>query len=246
MPVEVAVQKALQTAREAMGPEAFAEAHATLAKVFGNILNEPANEKFRMLKKANAIVKEKLGHPVCISALQLCGFQDLGDAYVLRAAADLTLMRKMSAALRAHPPETTRAAAPRAAPPTSNGTVTKMVNGVIVRTQVPKSSSCAAQAAAAAPIQASPAATAKAGGLGGSAGSKAPKSAFDFEKRDTKIKKEQEQKNSLEELRKQQRERYAAKAAGSGYSSAPAAAEPAAHPPSAPPQTDTKDQCVLQ
>merc|ERR1712136_691326 len=70
------------------------------------------------LRKANAVVQEKLCHHTCIDALKLCGFIDTGDAFVCRPAADLEPMRKMVVGLRAHPPEqiATAGAAAQAGP----------------------------------------------------------------------------------------------------------------------------------
>eukprot|EP00434_Breviolum_minutum_P021617 symbB.v1.2.019080.t1/scaffold1547.1/size112433/1 len=84
-------------------PEEFAEAVRTLSKVFGNILSQPTNEKYRSLRKDNAVVKEKLKHPSCVASLQLCGFVEDGDFYVCPESSDLTTMRRVSAILKAVP-----------------------------------------------------------------------------------------------------------------------------------------------
>jgi len=99
--VETVVDIALRHAQSEMAPTDFLNAHSTLLKVFNNILFEPGNDKYRTLKKGNAVVQAKLCHPACIKVLRLGGFSDVGEAYVCRPAADLSVMRRMSAALRA-------------------------------------------------------------------------------------------------------------------------------------------------
>ncbi|CAJ1343750.1 unnamed protein product, partial [Effrenium voratum] len=81
--LQVAVREALAAAQQSLRPEEFGEAVRTLTKVFGNILSEPKNAKFRSLRKGNAVVKEKLKHPACLAALTMCGFVDDGECYVL-------------------------------------------------------------------------------------------------------------------------------------------------------------------
>merc|ERR1719454_232490 len=114
-----------------MSPEVFAEAHKTLSKIFGNIIADPTNEKFRSLKKANAVVQDKLRHPACVQALLLCGFQDTGDTYVCRANADLSLMRQFTSSLKAYDPLSATPAS-SSAPAKASGSGVRMVNGTIV------------------------------------------------------------------------------------------------------------------
>ncbi|CAE7458214.1 unnamed protein product [Symbiodinium natans] len=85
-------------------PEEYAEAHRTMVKVFSNVLADPKNEKFRTLRKANAVVQDKLKHPACKQALLLCGFTEEEDCYVCPPSADLSTMRRVCAQLKALPP----------------------------------------------------------------------------------------------------------------------------------------------
>ena len=83
VPLDVAVLSALEVARQDLGSAVFVEAHRTLLKVFENILRQPDEAKFRTLRKANAVVQEKLCHHTCIDALKLCGFIDTGEPSTL-------------------------------------------------------------------------------------------------------------------------------------------------------------------
>jgi len=184
--VEAAVDAALRHAQSEMAPKDFRNAHSTLLKVSNNILSEPGNEKYRTLKKSNAIVQEKLCHPACIEALRLCGFSDVDEAYVCRSAADLSVMRRMSAALRAGSLQSSQqgsAAAGLAAPvSTWSAGGRRIVNGVIVDAPCPP------------PDERPPVATPLAGAAVAEAGSsaevptkvgapKAKATAFDFKRR---------------------------------------------------------------
>lgn len=191
--VRAAVAAALAQARLDMVPEEFLEAHRTLSRIFGNILADPTNEKYRTLNKANAVVKEKLRHPSCIAALQLCGFTDGGEAYVCRPAADLALMREMAGELKALP-EFTELPSPGAA------AGTRLVDGVIVRTPaVPSRPAVGPRGAAGQP-------TAVKAGKPRGAG---------FERRAQ----QQPQDAALQELRQLRKERY--RATGTGGAASP-------------------------
>ncbi|OLP95754.1 hypothetical protein AK812_SmicGene22068 [Symbiodinium microadriaticum] len=102
--LEAAIREALRLARAELRPEEYAEAHSTIMKVFSNVLKDPKNEKFRTLRKANAVVQEKLKHPACTQALLMCGFADEGECFVCEPGADLSTMRRVCAQLKASPP----------------------------------------------------------------------------------------------------------------------------------------------
>ncbi|CAL1127273.1 unnamed protein product [Cladocopium goreaui] len=180
--LEAAVKEALKVARKSLRQEEFAEAVRTLGKVFGNILSQPKNEKYRSLRKDNAVVKEKLKHPSCIASLQLCGFFDDGDFFVCPDSRDLTTMRRVCGLLKEVP--------------LTEGV--RIVDGVIMRP--PKveaketTSSSTNRGYVATPSRPPPV-----------AGSNArPKSAFDFQRRERDT--QQAQADDLQELRRQQKE----------------------------------------
>jgi len=261
--VEAAVNAALCRVEAEMAPAKFAEAHRTLLRVFGNVLSDPANEKFRTLKKANAIVQEKLQHPACIEMLRLCGFSDMGEVYACRQAADLSLMRRMTAVLKARPPGT---AAKDLKVTSGTGGGTRLVNGVIVREPRAAAEAALAPSSQVPPVPAAssghpsgPGARAAAGGLPaadssptavGPSGPKPPRSAFDFENRSAREKREQAQQSALQELRQQQKERY--RSGGTQSAAAAAQSHPGQQdqqhpPPQRPPaQQQQQDGCVIQ
>jgi len=253
--VEVAVGAALRHAQSEMAPSDFQNAHSTLLKVFNNILSEPGNEKYRSLKKSNAVVKEKLCHPACIEALRLCGFSDTGEAYVCRQAADLSVMRRMSSALRASSLQSSQKGLAAAGPaPVSTGSAggRRIVNGVIVDAPqppleerpplaAPSAVKAATEAGSYAEVPAPESADrARAAAKAGTAKAKA--TAFDFKRRGDREAQEQAQIASLQELRRQQKERY--KAGGSAGTSTTPATSTAASASTAP--TQGQDQCALQ
>jgi len=66
------------------------ETYETLNKVLSNIVANPAEPKFRTLKKENKLVSEKLSRSTgAISTLLALGFEDTGAAYVCPSGADL-------------------------------------------------------------------------------------------------------------------------------------------------------------
>jgi len=252
--VESAVDAALRHAQSEMAPADFRNAHSTLLKVFSNILSEPGNEKYRTLKKSNAVVQEKLCHPACIEALRLCGFSDMGEAYVCRQAADLSVMRRMSSTLRTSSLQSSQQASAAAGPAASVSSGSaggrKIVNGVIVDAPrpppderppaaTPSAAKAAAEAGTYAEVPTLEAADhAKVAAKAGVAKAKA--TAFDFKRRSDPEEQERTQAASLQELRKQQKERYKT-GGGTGTSTIPAA------PPASTAPTQGQDQqCVLQ
>lgn len=200
VPLEVMVSQALSKARQDMSREGYAEAHATLLKVFGNILKEPTNEKFRSLKKENAVVKQKLNHPACIQALLTCGFEDRGDVYVCRSAVDFNMMRQMQIALQKNQP----GQAPQQIGSAPSGQGTRLVNGVIIREAPAPAPAVKAVAKNSQPLAESASVPKSSGGYA------APKhkSARDFESRSKREQQEQAQREALEEARRLQKDRY--------------------------------------
>lgn len=239
IPLATVVTNALQRARGDMGASGYNDAHDTLTKVFGNILKDPANEKFRTLKKDNKIVKEKLNHPACIHALKASGFQDAGQVYSCPIGNDLAVMRKMHAALLANPPGAA-ASAPVAsagsgerACASSAGGGTRLVDGVIIRDPRP--------APAAPPPASAPAVATQTPAMAREAPKpRTPASASAFQRRDDPAAAQKAQDSALQEARRLQKERYKA-----GYTPGSAA------PPAAPQQQQQSQQqpgndCVLQ
>lgn len=212
MSTEAAVSAALAQAAKEMTADELTEAHKTLTKVFGNIIADPTNEKYRTLKKANAVVKEKLRHPCCIEALKLSGFQDMGEAYVCRSAADLSTMKQMAAALKEA--GSSSSLAQKTQPGPSQGPT--IVNGVITRpvkteakadplerrgVALPKTASAPP---AGTPVGPYPSAKGK------------PRSAFDFQNRRVQEQSVQSAQSAVQDLRKLQKERYQGEQSASG------------------------------
>eukprot|EP00933_Yihiella_yeosuensis_P074540 TRINITY_DN8348_c3_g1_i1.p1 TRINITY_DN8348_c3_g1~~TRINITY_DN8348_c3_g1_i1.p1 ORF type:complete len:349 (+),score=55.81 TRINITY_DN8348_c3_g1_i1:23-1048(+) len=191
--LQAVAAEGLRFAQIELKPEEFLEAHKTMSKILGNIIADPKNEKFRTLRKTNAVVKEKLRHPACIQALSMCGFVDDGEHYVCPMVADLSAARHVLAALKAH--STSAAATPAA----TGGT--RLVNGVIVRQKVEEPSSSPSQSHS-----------------GGYAGGPKPKSAFNFKRPNDTAQQQKAQADSLQEIRRQQKERYREAATGGSTS----------------------------
>mmetsp|Transcript_148524 Transcript_148524/g.377827 ORF Transcript_148524/g.377827 Transcript_148524/m.377827 type:complete len:318 (+) Transcript_148524:118-1071(+) len=86
---------------ELPGDEAM-ECYSTLTLVFGNILRNPTELKYRTLKKANKIVSGKLGKSNAALALLLAaGFEENSEAYVFPEDASFQQMDVAMEALQA-------------------------------------------------------------------------------------------------------------------------------------------------
>mmetsp|Transcript_37799 Transcript_37799/g.112840 ORF Transcript_37799/g.112840 Transcript_37799/m.112840 type:complete len:480 (-) Transcript_37799:122-1561(-) len=82
-------------------PEQASEVYTTLAKVFGNILRNPCDDKFRTLRKNNKLVAGSLGTSMsAVSLLCLVGFEDEEDVFHCPMTADLEQMRAANAVLQ--------------------------------------------------------------------------------------------------------------------------------------------------
>jgi len=240
----------LAAAQAELSSAQVAEAQKTLGKVFGNILREPANEKFRTLKKANPVVADKLKHPACLRALQMGGFRDNGEAYVCELSTDLSCMRQINTLLdKVSCAPVAKAVGASSAPATSGGSGrTRLVNGVIVREPAPPEE----------PLQPKPVTTAAAAALSRGAPAPAPSTtpapvpvaqpsaakhkatARDFQRRTDREASIQSQQTALQDIRRQQREKYAQDGA------APAAGAPAPKAAPAAAGKSSGDQCAVQ
>lgn len=214
------VKAALIRAAEEVPAAERNQVQETLQKVFGNILTNPGNEKFRSLKKANTLVKDRLKHSSCVALLRLCGFEDRGEAYVCPVTADLTAMRKTVSALQL----TTYVPPPQVTESSSSGV--RIVNGVIQRSAPPAQPAVIAQgkakpssagvATAAAAAAATDKSEVRAPG-GYPAKKAAPKSVPGFERRGLsgqQVHKEQEE--ALRKAREERKERYKLEGEDSG------------------------------
>jgi hypothetical protein len=75
-------------------PSQAQETYQTLAKIFGNILDNPTEAKFKSLKKDNKVIAGKiLRSNHAASLLLTIGFDDDGTTYTLPQEADLELLR---------------------------------------------------------------------------------------------------------------------------------------------------------
>eukprot|EP00929_Paragymnodinium_shiwhaense_P084464 TRINITY_DN45162_c0_g1_i1.p1 TRINITY_DN45162_c0_g1~~TRINITY_DN45162_c0_g1_i1.p1 ORF type:complete len:393 (+),score=101.40 TRINITY_DN45162_c0_g1_i1:78-1256(+) len=220
VPVDEAVKAALAAVSQRMDAAEFAESTKTLVKVLGNIVAEPGNEKFRTLKKSNAIVKDKLRHPACLEALQLCGFRDGGDTWVCPATVDLSLMKKFASALQNYRPPAAPAPVPAATSTggyTAAGSGTRLVNGVIVRNAAPAAAvRQEAPSVASTPTASSTAATPTSSLA--SASSRPPKTTRDFARRGDVEASMQAQQAQLAAARQARKEEYRGGPPGSGSS----------------------------
>eukprot|EP00928_Gymnodinium_smaydae_P038219 TRINITY_DN26404_c0_g1_i1.p1 TRINITY_DN26404_c0_g1~~TRINITY_DN26404_c0_g1_i1.p1 ORF type:complete len:339 (+),score=64.36 TRINITY_DN26404_c0_g1_i1:32-1048(+) len=206
MSLDEVVRAALLRAAEEIPTEERAAIRETLLKVFRNVLENPGNEKFRSLKKANALVRERLKHPASVAILRLCGFEDVGESYTCSPVADLTAMRKMVAALQAAEQSS---ATPAAQAPRPAGSGTRIVNGVIQRTPT-TNGYAAASAPSCAP--AAPAAAAEVPIVATAAAKRPaikPLGAATFERRGASAEQtRKEQEDALREARAAQKQRY--------------------------------------
>lgn len=72
------MREALVTLKKSLpeGDEASKVAFSTMLRYIGNVVGNPAEEKFRRIKLANEAFKKRVGcHPQALEFLQLCGFQ---------------------------------------------------------------------------------------------------------------------------------------------------------------------------
>lgn len=241
------VKAALVRAAQEVPAAERAQVKETLLKVFGNILNNPGNEKFRSLKKANALVKERLRHPSCIALLKLCRFEDREDVYVCPSAVDLTPMRKTVAALQR---------VGDAGSSESGGSGVRIVNGVIQRSAPPAQPAepqgkAGGKGAATVPPAAANTHAADSRAKAPSGGYPAPaKKAADkpggFERRGLSSQQvHQAQEDALRKAREERKEKY--KLEGDGASSSqPAKAAPKAAGTSNSTESNNSSDCTVQ
>lgn len=81
--------------RRELPPDESSEVYATLAKIFGNILRNPEQAKFRTLKKDNRLVAERVCTSMgAVSMLVMVGFEETNDAYICPLTTDLGQMAR--------------------------------------------------------------------------------------------------------------------------------------------------------
>jgi len=79
--------------RRELPPDESSEVYATLGKIFGNILRNPEQAKFRTLKKDNRLVAERVcGSMGAISLLFMVGFEDTDETYTCPMTTNLEQM----------------------------------------------------------------------------------------------------------------------------------------------------------
>jgi len=79
--------------RRELPPDESSEVYATLGKIFGNILRNPEQAKFRTLKKDNRLVAERVcGSMGAISLLFMVGFEDTEESYTCPMTTNLEQM----------------------------------------------------------------------------------------------------------------------------------------------------------
>lgn len=130
-------------------PAQSKEVFDTLGKIFGNIVGNPTEPKFRSLKKENKVITEKLGKSNgAVSLLLAVGFEDSGSTYTCPEAAPLDNMQIASDLIQCiilSRDDGTAPAAKRAAPPAA---ATGLAAATIVGGVIQKPGSVAAPKAA--------------------------------------------------------------------------------------------------
>lgn len=213
------------------------EVYTTLAKVLGNIVRNPAEPKFRSLKKDNRMVQEKICRSTAaVSLLLAIGFEDDGATYTCPAATSLEHMEEvvdlLQCVVASREEETTapgpasaavtttpQAAAPAAAPKPTAATAKAALNphGFQRRDDTEKMrSDQASQLAAVRAAQQSqysdggstPSTSAETDSSGADAKKKPVKTAFDFESRSTQKEQAQKAAGGLQDLRQMQKEKF--------------------------------------
>lgn len=77
------------------------KSRATLAKILGNLVKDPTNEKYRKLRLSNAVVKAKIVDvPFALGVLEAVGFVAEGDEMALSGTVDVDLVRNAIDALQ--------------------------------------------------------------------------------------------------------------------------------------------------
>lgn len=216
-------------------PSQRGEVYQMLCKVLANIAEKPAEPKYRTLKKENKKVADTLlRHPAAVSVLMAAGFEDQGDSFLCPESADVEALTEGVALLECivasregqdQPALPTAAAQPAAAVtsaprPTASTAKAEKNPQMFVRRKDEEAqrqqaadqlaSLRAARAQALAPQRGAPLAAAEDGSSPQDSGAKKPvKSAFDFENRRAKEEQRNQATESLEEMRRRQKEKFA-------------------------------------
>lgn len=67
-----------------------------MAKLLGNVVASPQEDRFRRLKKANAALQAKVFRfPACLALLRICGFEDEGQELVCHRGAEKVAIMKL-------------------------------------------------------------------------------------------------------------------------------------------------------
>ncbi|KFG60762.1 nucleoredoxin family protein [Toxoplasma gondii RUB] len=76
-----------------LSEEAKLTGYSTVVKILNNILSNPGDPKYLMLKKSNASVQARIGNRNFVKILKLAGFQETADAYKCSECPDTAKLR---------------------------------------------------------------------------------------------------------------------------------------------------------
>ncbi|KYF43144.1 nucleoredoxin family protein [Toxoplasma gondii ARI] len=76
-----------------LSEEAKLTGYSTVVKILNNILSNPGDPKYLMLKKSNASVQARIGNRNFVKILKLAGFQETADAYKCGECPDTAKLR---------------------------------------------------------------------------------------------------------------------------------------------------------
>lgn len=204
-------------------PSQRGDVYRMLSKVLGNITEKPSEPKFRTLKKDNKKISDTLlKHPAVVSILMAAGFEDQGETLHCPDTADLGAMEEAVALLECFvascegaeqvaPASTPAHVSPGAPRPTAATARAEKTNptGFARRKDDEKERQHAADQLAALRGTRAQAIAPAPQPEGAVDGSKKPiKSAFDFENRRAKEEQRSKGADSLEDLRRAQKEKY--------------------------------------
>uniref|UniRef100_A0A0G4F7A6 PUB domain-containing protein n=1 Tax=Chromera velia CCMP2878 TaxID=1169474 RepID=A0A0G4F7A6_9ALVE len=210
------------------------DAFKILQKLLTNILKNPTEKKFRVVKTSNATIKAKLllngsrAGDAFVKILRLSGFTETAEGFELPEEADLDVVAEnndiIAAIIETFPEEVkaapstgpTGAGQPAAAPAGAAAATTVTADGRIQRSLVPppsapplpQNSSNRSLAQSATSAQSDGAASRGAASASSGVCGKGGKSAFDFKKRDDHSAKQDQGQEDLKAIREAQRERY--------------------------------------
>jgi len=233
-----AIEGIVQRLSEAQLPSKYQETLVVLKKICGNVAKNPTNQKFRVLKKENAMIQGL--HPIAREFLLVVGWEETSATFLYPMETDLGTLAYVSDLLDGLilSSDTPAGGSPTGAtklPPKLNESLkaqqaqsaelaqiaadrkARYNGGYAAPAPAPAARPAPAKAPAPTPAPvvaaAAPAAAAAGASAAAASGKKGPKSAFDFERRtdrEKKLAQEAEEAQRLRDLRKQQYQEHLA------------------------------------